>query len=376
MLKNKMMRFFAFILVVCLIIPVFSLPVYAEEPEAPDTSETTGTEQPYTFGTYEETVSSTALYCIPLHYDTFMFEQKDARLKERLVDNGSTVQAGDALFTYTRVMSAAPLEEAKLLLERTKLETEEGIAQREKDIEKQENATILNGYDQRIQAIRLEQMQADLTLYEAQQNRLIEQYQKECDELQEEYETRTYYAEASGIVFYQNIQQRIAGDLIESERIQIADPASYRVVLSSSTGFRYGMEVTIEFGIKGNRQTVTGRIVAGDNLLAMENVSLADILDVYRDDELYVIDIEGIDLSQVMENPYAFSSPVVTGIRKYEENVGLLLRQYVKNENGRYYVTIEENNSHRRQYLHIAASDITYVWVVAGLTPDDRIQKR
>ncbi len=370
MLKNKFMRLITAFLTVCLIIPSFSMPLRAEE-ESQDTSE-----QPYMIGTYQETASSTAVYCIPLHYDTFMFEQKDARLKERLVDNGATVKAGDALFTYTRVMSAAPFEEAKLLLERTKLETEEGIAQREKDIEKLEDASILNGYDQRIQAIRLEQMQADLELYKVQQNRLIEQCQKDCDELEEEYETRTYCAEVSGIVFYQNIQSRSVGDLIESERIQIADPDSYRVVLASSSGFRYGMEVAIEYGIKGNRQTVKGHIVAGDNLLAMENVSLSDILNVYRDEEIYVVEIEGVDLSQVMENPYAFASPVVTGVRKYEENVGILLRQYAKNENGRYYVTIEENNSNRKQYLHIAGSDITYLWIVAGLSPDDRIQKR
>ena len=365
MLKNKARNLLAILMTAVLIFSAH--PMYASSEES---------ESPYTIGTYEETVSSTNLSIVPLHTDVFIFEQKDARLEEKLVSNGASVKEGDPLFTYTCPISAAPHEEARLLLERTKLETEEGIAQREKDIEKLEDRTIYNVYDQQIQEIRLEQMRADLELYKLQQERLIADYQERYDELTEEYEVKTYFAEASGIVTYEDLNRKIPGTMIEKETIWIADPDSYRVVIASSGGFRYGMEVSIEYGLKGNQSTVTGKIIAGDNLLAMENVSLGELFGRNGDEKLYVVEIEGVNLLEVLENPNAFSSPLVTGLRKHEENVGILQRQYVKTENGRFYVTIEEENSRRRQYLQVAASGLDYLWIVSGLSPNDRILLR
>ena len=337
----------------------------------------TDTEQQPHFGDYEELVRSGSLTPIALKVDTFMFTESPAFFGKILVSNGDIVEVGQPIFTYTLETSEAKLEEARRGLLRAQESYEQGIASREKTIEetKERQSLASNIYDYRILTLQLEKLDLELQQYIRSQERQIAKLSESLAEMEADASVKTYTAEAAGIISFDSRLTRYkTGDPMQEEAISFSDPSSYRFCFSSANGFRYGMTVEVTYGPNNRKQTVEGRIVASDDILETEEAALRSSI-AYNNDNIFVIEIEGIDPSTIVEEASNLSNQV-SAVKRFLKDVLLVGRRALSMDGGQYYVQVVEDGSLRKQFVSIGCNGTNYCWVVGGLSGNETVYVR
>lgn len=174
------------------------------------------------------------------------------------VSRGQFVEKGELIATFSRKGSEADLEAAKLALQRAQEEYE--ITSAELGSAASAAKSIGGAYG--------ELAQLELEQYEYNQNVEIKRLEAELEEAQQAFENEYIYAPFDCVVyslgsFDKGVEVDYGKEIAELKQ------ADSLVLYSSTTAknFLYNMDVTVEYGRRDERQTVTARVVGTDAVL-------------------------------------------------------------------------------------------------------------
>ncbi len=174
------------------------------------------------------------------------------------VSRGQLVKEGELIATFTRKGSEADLESAKLALQRAEEEYEKTVDELTSEL----TAARAKG------SVYAELAQLELEQYEYNQQVEIEQLRSSVADAEHGFENEYIYAPFDCVIhslgsFDKGVEVAAGKEIAE---LKMADSL---VLFSSTTAknFLYNMNVTVEYGRRDERQTVTARVVANDAVL-------------------------------------------------------------------------------------------------------------
>ena len=295
-------------------------------------------------------------YAVPVlvHYpwqQTIKVEQNGALFAQFAVQEEQNVKKGDVLAYLTAETSSAELERLEREIALLKAETELGIRQRKQAIELLEN-TVAEGLEQKKNEIERKQAELELSHYEYLQQRSLDallQAQREEQTKQSKY---TLVAPADGKVSEFAVLKTgdpvSAGDtlmtFVRTDVVQLR-------VSNSSGDLRYNMPVTVTVGKQGDTTTASGRVVAADGAIPAEKRTGYAYIQVELDAELV--------------------SPRLTAEVMRLDNVFVVERGAVVNENGRRYVTKVADGMLQKRYIGFGADNQEEIWIIHGVAEGD-----
>ncbi len=259
---------------------------------------------------------SQTLYCQEsgLYFDSFS------------VSRGQLVEEGQLIATFTRKGSEAELESAKLALQRAEEEYEKTSARLLDEV----SAAGAKG------SIYVQLAQLELDQYEYNQSVQLEKLRSDVADAEAAFENEYIYAPFDCIV--SSLASLDKGAEVDvGKELAVLDQADSLVLLSSSTAknFLYNMNVTVEYGRKDSRKTVTARVVAADSVLP-EGVAGTGHTYFKLDEAL-------------TEDELTKPSASVTTVQA--QNALLVPRGAVEVEDGNYYVSVLDGGMVKKRYV-------------------------
>ena len=328
-------------------------------------------------GDYIETVSAGSVTLVAAREEKQIFDLGVAHFDTLLVGEGDYVEEGQPIFTYTVEYSEASLEQARRELERTREAYETGIASREEEIAKakEDRRKTLNKYDDQIALYRIEQLELALAEFKSRQEQTIADLEEKFNEMEEQYAGTTFCAGMAGFIQLEGLQYLKKGDRIEQKSLTIADPTSYLLAFSSPRDFRYGMKVEIEYGLRNQRVTLEGVIIASDDLLEAYDLKLSTAVN-YKSSDIFLIKVSGVNMAEDYDTVRVMVNATARGESKHLKDVLLIGRKAVTLENGANYVMLYENGAVRKQMIQTGNGISQVIWVVNGLQTDSVIHTK
>lgn len=328
-------------------------------------------------GDYIETVSAGSVILVAAREEKQIIDLGVAHFDTLLVGEGDYVEEGQPIFTYTVEYSEAGLEQARRELERTREAYETGIASREEEIAKakEDRRKTLNKYDDQIALYRIEQLELALAEFKSRQEQTIADLEEKFSEMEEQYAGTTFCAGMAGFIQLEGLQYLKKGDRIEQKSLTIADPASYLLAFSSPRDFRYGMKVEIEYGLRNQRVTLEGVIIASDDLLEAYDLKLSTAVN-YKSSDIFLIKVSGVNMAEDYDTVRVMVNATARGESKHLKDVLLIGRKAVTLENGANYVMLYENGAVRKQMIQTGNGISQVIWVVNGLQTDSVIHTK
>lgn len=242
------------------------------------------------------------------------------------VSRGQLVKEGELIATFTRKGSEADLEAAKLALQRAQEEYETTMAQLESELQ---SARAKGGVYTQLAQLELEQ-------YDYNQSIEIQNLQAQVEEAQQAFENEYIYAPFDCIVyslgsFDKGVEVAYGKEIAELKK------ADSLVLYSSTTAknFLYNMDVTVQYGRRDERQTVTARVVGTDAVLPD---GVAGTGHTY-----FKLDA---DLTEDELNKPSASVSTVQA-----QNALLVPRGAVEVEDGNYYVSVLDGDMVKKRYV-------------------------
>ncbi len=302
-------------------------------------------------GSLLKTLSSDASLQFPLMVDV-RNKLYNARVAEVYLTRADIIQEGAKLGLIASESSEADLAQTQLSLERARKELAEGTKDREEAIlKKQKSISSLSGNAREIARLELQKMQISLSDFKLGQERTIANLEKSIEEQTEQSIDQEVSAPITGgIAYFSYINP---GDSLYYNQVllTLASPTPYLLRIEDSAGeWRYGMEITLDYGPHNNRKSCTGRIISADNILSHES----------RTGYAYAILDEEI-------NPETITMPNVKGELYHVENVLVIPKKASKIYGGDNMVSLLEGSSIANRYVNLGLSNADGSWVVQGL---------
>ncbi len=287
-----------------------------------------------------------------------VYEGLTARFVEYKVSRGDTVKAGDVLAEVEITASTVDITTLELNLSRARDEYETGKAKWERDLtEARLSLGTTQGEDRQIQALRLQRSELAYQQYCLQREYEIESLERDLKERREQVEKSVLVSPIDGVV-YEVQYMRVGEQVYPGMRlITVYDPSRMLIAVDNSTGrLRYNMDVTVEMGAAKQRETVSGRVVAADNMLP----------DGKRLGKAFVaLEAGAMDMS--------FKNPKVQGSYVHVPGALVLPRSTATLQGGSYYIYKLQDGMAQKRFVNAVVSNATGVWVIQGLDEGDLV---
>lgn len=303
-------------------------------------------------GTIEKKAGTSAEEYYPISYEV-RFELDNAKFVEYTVSRGSEVKAGDVLMRFVIEGSDVEYTEMKMELERMIETAEEGIRVREAQIKAQKNeiSAMTDALEKEKATLQLRRMETELQQYRFQQQYNIDIQQEAVDKEETNRTTTELLSPVDGVVTSVNFKQ--ADDAISNGETMIYLYSTEVMLLyidNSTAKLRYNMPVTVSVGPTKNRTELSGRVVAADDAIdETDRTGKAFIqLDTYD---------ESIKLRD----------PTLNGAVVKLDDVVLISKHALSNENGKQYVNKLVDGVVQKRYVEVGASNTTDAWIITGV---------
>ncbi len=310
-------------------------------------------------GTYERSYSASASEFYPYTYQ-LRYENSGAKFGEYLVSRGDTVQAGDALATFTLEKDEVALSSLQLSLERAQEALETSLEEREIAIDalNRQYASASDRYERELLALQIARAETELEQYTYQQNREISALREDITELEEQQANTVLISPFDGEIV--SLTYKREGDVVSSGEVLVTLSRTDGMLLAvdnASGYFRYGMQVVVEVGPAKDRVQLTGQVVGADTLLPeSRRLGYALIaLDPYDEEEI------------------RFVNPTAHAPTYYLENVLLLPRRAAVLEGGKYYVTKLVDGMVQKRFVNLIMNNTTEAWILQGVSPGETV---
>jgi len=309
---------------------------------------------------------------------------RNASFGEYMVQLMDYVEEGDVIATVHVKVDELNLEEIRLRLQRLRERYQSAEVQMQKDLQKilDQKAITYNDYHKNILDIRYRQRQTDWGYEKFEFENQIEETKEELDKLSKVGEIYEVKADRAGFV---NIENRYpAGQELQDGAYicHILDNKHvYAVAERQTDQFYYGMEVELDTRMG----KVTARVVSGGiwalygNLEASGTVGGAteDIFDyeswytaLYESrygssKAIFLLEFE----EDVSDKSTGFTNMKLQGNLKTIENVIIIPKKAVTEQNKQYYVTVlkEDGSLLKTEFIPGGSNNNEY-WVLDGLT--------
>jgi hypothetical protein len=282
------------------------------------------------------------------------YKGENAKFVDFMVKRGDAVEAGDVHAVLEIYASEADLN--ALLLDRARCEEDyaKGKEERLTAISEAENAlaSFNESYARQAHRLRVERMRLEYSLYCHQQDWRLSRMRQSIGEMKKRRSQTELIAPLSGIV--DNIAYKRPEDMVwDGERLAtIYDPGDMLLRVDNSLlYFRYGLPVRVEFGNQRNRETLTGRVIAADNIIHESRrrgyafIKLAP----------YEGNVSFINMSATVST---FSL----------DNVITIPRKALMLEGGKHYVNKLIDGSLSKRYVLPGMTSTQLAWVYGGLS--------
>lgn len=298
-----------------------------------------------------KTVSISGSLVFPKREELY-FSGQGARVDTIMVQNGQEVKAGDVLATFTVESSEADIKEKRLSVEQARRSYTQEVKDREEAIRLQKKAAASGG---KAETLKLEEMEASLSLYKLQEQASIQQMEEELEEMESAAKNTELKAPFDGVVDSVNPELR-KGVAVNSGTMVAAVYAKspvYVAVEDSSHSLRLDMDVTVTAGRNNDRREYAGKVVAAPEALPATMGA-----------NTYYIEVKNAPL-EILE-----LTPTVSGEVAFVSDVVLVSRRAVTTEEGKSYVRVLEDGAIHKRYVVIGWDDLkSNIWIAKGVEP-------
>jgi len=308
-------------------------------------------------GAYERFVNMQAAAWYPMTA-SLRYEGKSAKFVEYKVKRDAAVKAGDVLAVFAPVVDEVTLAGLRVDLERMQGEYESGRMSRLEEIEAltRQLAEIRDQYEREELVLRIARAELSLEQYDYQQQLAIDEVREAIAQIEADAAQTTLVAPFDGVVTSTNYLH--AGDRVPVGEVLITLQSSERMLLcvnNAQGDFRFGMNVTVTAGKANEKTTYTGRVVGADTQLpASQRIGIA------------CIEIDGWNGTEIV-------NPSVSAAAVRLENIVLVPRRAVRQDNKKYVVHKLENGVLCRRYVNFVMQNSNYAWIIQGVEPGETI---
>lgn len=282
---------------------------------------------------------------------------EEAHFGYYIADYFRYVDKGDVLATFYADVDTVALEQAELQLQRLQeryARAETDHADRAEELRVQQ-ITEPDGYGKQIIAIQREQEELEWEKSKKDYERSMEDAEKSIKELQETGNLIEVYAPAAGLVI--PTEWYATGQKVEDGAYlcHIIPVDEYYVSTDKKTdAYNYGMKLT--FNTRAG--AATGTVIGGDSKILYGNLDSQEI--IFRIETNETVTQSDLDASRGLS---------FTGNVKTVENVILVPKTAVTEENSQYYVIVlQEDGSLLKTEFIPGGSNGDFYWVFNGLT--------
>ncbi len=301
-------------------------------------------------GTFVKEVSAQAKVVYPIRCSVYFEEAGEAEFIEYAVKRGDRVSAGDVLMRYSVKGDEVEYKQRELTLKRSEEDMRAEIRAREEEMDRLRREISLqrdNDEKQKL-SIKLRRAQTELEQYKLRQTRLIDQQKRALEDAGRQ-KICELIAPTDGIA--EEIAYKREGAVLSDGELLLSiysDEVMLLRVDDSLGNFRYNMPVLVS---GAQQKEWTGRVVSS----AQDGADYAYIL----------LDECGNDES--MRNLRVTASTVQL------EDVLIVPRSALKNQNGRQYVTVLCDGVPQTRFVTVGMLTAAEAWILDGVSEGDRL---
>jgi len=217
--------------------------------------------------------------------------------------------------------------------------------------------TISDSYERQAHRLRLERMRLEYSLYCHQQDWRLSRLRLSIDEMKKRRSQTELTAPFAGIV--DNIVYKRPEDMVwDGERlVTIYDPTDMLLRVDNALlHFRYGLTVQVEFGTQRNRSTLTGQVIAADNIIHESRRRGYAFIRL----EPYDGDVSFINMNATV-GTYSL------------DNVIVIPRKALLLEGGKHYVNKLIDGSLSKRYVLLGMTSTQNAWIYSGLDEGETV---
>lgn len=310
-------------------------------------------------GVYERSYNARGSLYYPHTYELYC-ETDNATFVEYTAARKQEVKKGDVLAVFHVEVDEVALAEARLALENSRTEYEQQKKVQEEALK--ELTEVLSEtkdpYERELLTLRMESQKLSFEKYCYEQEYRIRDLERDIAEKEEFMSRNTLVSPFDGVVT--DLVYKREGEKVYNGEVLVTLYRTDVVLLvidNSSEYFRYGMDVTVEYGAPKNRKAISGRVVAADTMLPSELKQGKAAIELYGYDG----------------NEKKFINPSAKAESVYLENVIALPRRAVVLDGGKQYVNKLSDGMVRKRFVNVALSAPGTVWVLQGIDAGDTL---
>lgn len=283
---------------------------------------------------------------------TTMENGATAILTEFLIESGKTVKKGEPIATITVEYDKITLESKELQFNRAKENYYISLEAKHQELITAENKynAMTNGIDKDIYALQIKKLKMGYENYKKTTSDQLKEQEEEIQKLKECIKQTQIIAPIDGLIQLGKLSDRTLNNNTVVATIYSMDAFLLKAFDDSGT-LRYGMDVTIQVGTVGGKQTYKGKVISSHNVL---NNGLSA-------NEAYVKILDNLT-----EIP--FSNNITVHYQSINvKNVLLVHPAAVYIDQLKVYASVLEKDIPKKQYITTIGKNEDYYWVVEGL---------
>lgn len=310
-------------------------------------------------GVYERSYNARGTLYYPHTYELYC-ETDNAVFVEYTASRKQEVKKGDVLAVFHVEGDEVALAASKLALENGRAEYDRQKLAHEEALK--ELTETLSGtkdlYERELLTLRMESQKISFEKYCYEQECALEDLENDIAEKEEFMSRNVLVSPFDGVVT--DLVYKREGERVYNGEVLVTLYRTDVVLLridNSSEYFRYGMDVTVEYGAPKNRKAISGRVVGADNMLPSELKQGHAFVELYGYDG----------------NEKKFINPSASAASIYLDNVIALPRRAVVLDGGKHYVNKLSDGMVRKRFVNVAFSAPVSVWVLQGVEAGDTL---
>lgn len=352
-----------------------AVPVYGDSERIPEDQIQTNTVHYNTetveTGTLRSEKQASGSVHFPKH-TSVLYEGETAEYTQTLVSNGDQVHVGDPIAEVCVERDEIAITEETLKLTRMQEDFEIGKNDRGTELKKlrEKYTAITDELERQKASLTIQRKETELTRYIYEQERDIAKQQKYLDKLSERNDIQYVTAPIEGVIYDLVYYQAGAAIKEGSEICTIADP-TVALVQIQSTDYHYGSQVSLGINSSRINLEMPGTIVVSPD--AYPDFGLNTCLAEVRLDEAGIA-MNQRDIMAIL-NSGRYIKINVNGVVKELENVPIVKRHSILQENGSSYVIFldpDGRTTHKRT-VKPAINSLTDFWILQGVSAGDRV---
>lgn len=282
-------------------------------------------------------------------------ESENSRLRELLVSEGDEVKAGQVLVNLSVEGSEAELEEKRVVLQNAREDKNRETENKRSEIERAEAALSgLSGIDAELKNFELQALRENYNAYLRETEYQIARLEEELRTMEERLGATQIVAPFDGKV------QSVSTDFHVGDKVNpgdtlvtVYDPNVYYLQVDDSEAkLSYNMEVAVEASRRDESAVYTGRVVSAGDSVSYK----------VKDNNTYIKLDTPPDVDKLLGMSLSVSAQTLR-----LEDVLLIDRKALYNDEKKNFVYLLEDGSLRKRYVAVGDRGKDQVWITDGL---------